>query len=71
MAHWAEVTIHGQKGAVEIVTSLCSELRDNVLPRPAGGKCKSGEEGERGGATWGEERLGTFQEAQKGSKRRS
>lgn len=30
----------GQKAAVETVTSLCSELRDNVLPCPAGGKCK-------------------------------
>lgn len=33
---------------METVTSLCSGLRDNVLPCPAGGNVRSGEEGERG-----------------------
>lgn len=56
---------------MENVTSLCSELWDNVLALSCwGGNARSGE-GERGGATRGEEKPGTFQEAQKGSKRRS
>lgn len=54
MAQWAEVTIHRAKGsqgfkeqgAVETVTRLCPELQADVLPCPAGGDARSGEEGE-------------------------
>lgn len=45
MAHWAEVTILGAEGSHASegrewwrLTSLCSELQDNVLPRPAFGQ---------------------------------
>lgn len=72
MAHWAEGSQGSrEQGAAEPVTSLCSELQDNVLPCPAAGKMQGvvREVGE--GCTLGEERPGTFQEAQKGSQRRS
>lgn len=77
LAQWAEVTIHRaegsqgfkEQGAVETVTRLCPELQADVLPCPAGGM--RGVERRVRGATQGRERPGTFQEAQKGSKRKS
>ena len=67
MAHWAEVTILGAEGSHAPegrewwrLTSLCSELQDNVLPHPAlgggGRECKERRRRRARGAPHGERR---------------
>lgn len=76
MAHWAKVTIHraeGSKGfteqrVVETVTTLPKTTGHCPL-LACGGEMRGVEEGE--GFHTREERPGTFQEAQKGSQRKS
>lgn len=58
-----------EQGVVETVTTFCPELQETVLCWPAEGRVRGVEEGE--GFHTREERPGTFQEAQKGSKRKS